>query len=129
MVTAFAATAPTTLSAASPATRRRSKSTPAMSAPVQWAMTRNNLGIAYRNRIKGNSAENQEQALACYTDALQVRTRETMPTDWAVTQNNLGRLYIDRIRGDRTENIEQAIASLRAALKCGRAKRCPTSGH
>ena len=38
--------------------------------PVDWALTQNNLGIAYRNRIKGDKAENLEMAISIYTEAL-----------------------------------------------------------
>ena len=34
--------------------------------PQQWAMTQNNLGEAYRNRIKGEREENLEFAIAAY---------------------------------------------------------------
>jgi len=34
--------------------------------PQQWAMTQNNLGEAYRNRIKGEREENLEFTIAAY---------------------------------------------------------------
>ncbi|MEH1810855.1 MAG: hypothetical protein V7L09_00065, partial [Nostoc sp.] len=43
--------------------------------PENWAMTQNNLGIAYSNRILGERAENIESAIAAYSAALEVRTR------------------------------------------------------
>ncbi|MEH2020171.1 CHAT domain-containing protein, partial [Nostoc sp.] len=75
-----------------------------------------NLANAYRDRIKGDRADNIEQAIAAYTAALTVRTREALPIDWAATQNNLANAYRDRIKGDRADNIEQAIAAYTAAL-------------
>jgi len=66
--------------------------------PQQWAMTQNNLGIAYSDRIRGEKAENLEEAIACYREALKEYTRERFPQDWAMTQNNLGAAYSDRIR-------------------------------
>jgi CHAT domain-containing protein len=84
--------------------------------PVDWAMTQNNLANAYRERIKGDKAENIEQAIAAYTAALGVYTREALPVDWAMTQNNLANAYRERIKGDKAENIEQAIAAYTAAL-------------
>jgi CHAT domain-containing protein len=68
-------------------------------------------------RIRGDKAENLEQALACYQDALQVRTFDAFPVDWSTTQNNLGDSYLNRIRGDKAENLELALACLREALK------------
>ncbi|BAZ75716.1 TPR repeat-containing protein [Aulosira laxa NIES-50] len=81
-----------------------------------WAMTQNNLAIAYGDRIKGDKAENIENAIAAYTAALTVYTREALPQDWAMTQNNLGLAYGNRIKGDKAENIENAIAAYTAAL-------------
>ncbi|OKH58393.1 hypothetical protein NIES2130_15095, partial [Scytonema sp. HK-05] len=35
--------------------------------PIKWAITQNNLGNAYSNRIRGERAENLEIAISCYT--------------------------------------------------------------
>ena len=51
--------------------------------PQDWAMTQNNLGIAYRNRIQGSRAENLEAAIKALEAALTVYTREAFPQDWA----------------------------------------------
>ncbi|MEH2088831.1 MAG: hypothetical protein V7K61_19185, partial [Nostoc sp.] len=86
--------------------------------PQSWAMTQNNLAIAYRGRIKGDRADNIENAIAAYTAALTVTTKEALPQYyWAGTQNNLANAYSDRIKGDRADNIEIAIAAYTAALK------------
>ncbi|WP_339381510.1 tetratricopeptide repeat protein, partial [Brasilonema bromeliae] len=74
-------------------------------------MTQNNLGNAYLYRIRGEKAENLESAIASYTAALSVRTRQSFPQDWAMTQNNLGAAYSNRIHGEKAENLESAIAS------------------
>jgi CHAT domain-containing protein len=79
-------------------------------------MTQNNLAAAYSNRIKGDRADNIENAIAAYTAALTVRTPEALPIDWAATQNNLANAYTKRIKGDRVDNIENAIAASTAAL-------------
>ncbi len=84
--------------------------------PFEWAMTQNNLGLAYSDRIKGDRADNIEQAIAASTAALTVYTREALPFEWAMTQNNLAAAYSQRIKGDRADNIEQAIAASTAAL-------------
>jgi tetratricopeptide (TPR) repeat protein len=88
-------------------------------------MTQNNLGIVYGDRILGDRAENQELAIDCYQQALQVRTRSALPQDWALTQNNLGTAYQNRILGDspeerlrqRAENLELAIDCFQQALQ------------
>ena len=67
--------------------------------PENWAMTQNNLGEAYRKRIRGDKAENIELAIASFTAALSVYTREAFPEQWAHRQNNLATAYSDRIRG------------------------------
>ncbi|MEH2150877.1 CHAT domain-containing protein, partial [Nostoc sp.] len=85
--------------------------------PVDWAMTQNNLGAAYGDRILGERADNIELAIAAFSAALEVRTRSAFPVDWAMTQNNLGAAYGDRILGERAENIELAIAAYTAALQ------------
>ncbi|MBK1990184.1 CHAT domain-containing protein [Sphaerospermopsis aphanizomenoides BCCUSP55] len=85
--------------------------------PKNWAMTKNNLGNAYLNRIRGNKADNIEIAIAAYTDALEVRTRTDFLVDWATTRNNLGAAYSERIRGDKADNIEIVIAAYTDALE------------
>jgi CHAT domain-containing protein len=80
-------------------------------------MTQNNLAIAYCERIRGKRADNLETAIAFYTVALEVRTREAFPQQWAMTQNNLGTAYRNRIRKERADNLETAIAFYTDALE------------
>jgi len=56
-------------------------------------------------------------AIAFYTAALEVYTREAFPEYWATMQNNLAVAYSDRIRGERADNLEKAIAFYTAALE------------
>jgi len=81
-----------------------------------WATTQHNLANAYTYRIRGETAENIELAIASFTAALTVYTRDAFPEKWATTQNNLAIAYTYRIRGEKAENIEVAIASYTAAL-------------
>jgi tetratricopeptide (TPR) repeat protein len=85
--------------------------------PENWAMTQNNLGEAYKNKIMGNRAENIDVAIACYQLALEVRTRVDFPENWAMTQHNLGIAYSKKITGNRAENIDAAISCFRLALE------------
>jgi hypothetical protein len=85
--------------------------------PKDWALTQNNLGNAYCDRIRGERADNIEQVIASYELALQVYTRDALPEDWAMTQNNLGIAYSNRIKGNRADNIEQAITSYALSLQ------------
>ncbi|MEG4442063.1 CHAT domain-containing protein [Microcoleus sp. AT9_B5] len=85
--------------------------------PEERAMTQNNVGKAFSERIRGERAENLERAIAFYKAALQVYTRNAFPQEWAMTQNNLANAYKNRIKGERGENIEKAIALYQAALE------------
>ncbi|NJR67843.1 MAG: tetratricopeptide repeat protein, partial [Synechococcales cyanobacterium CRU_2_2] len=49
--------------------------------PIEWATTTMNLATAYYSRIKGDRAENIEQAIAAYEQALTVMTQTAMPID------------------------------------------------
>uniref|UniRef100_A0A8J7AG51 CHAT domain-containing protein n=1 Tax=Desmonostoc muscorum LEGE 12446 TaxID=1828758 RepID=A0A8J7AG51_DESMC len=84
--------------------------------PIDWAMTQNNLGNAYSDRIRGERADNLEVAIKCYEDALLEYTRDRFPIQWATTQNNLGIAYRNRIRGERADNLEVAIKCYEDAL-------------
>jgi MoxR-like ATPase len=80
-------------------------------------MTQNNLGLAYKDKITGNRAENIDEAISCYQLALEIYTRADFPQDWAMTQNNLGLAYKDKITGNRAENIDEAISCYQLALE------------
>ncbi|MEH1857828.1 MAG: CHAT domain-containing tetratricopeptide repeat protein, partial [Nostoc sp.] len=80
-----------------------------------WAMTQNNLGNAYKDRILGERAENIELAIAAFSAALSVLTRSAFPQNNAVTLLNLGRLYQDEKQFDLAYNIfVSAIATVEA---------------
>ncbi len=85
--------------------------------PADWAMTQNNLGIAYGDLPTGDMGENLKTAIACYQAALRVYTEADFPVGWAGTQNNLGIAYRDLPTGDRGENLKTAIACYQAALR------------
>ena len=82
--------------------------------PADWAMTENNLANAYSNRIRGERAENIEQAIEhCETGSEGQDTEKDFPEDWAMTENNLANAYSDRIRGDgpRTSSRQSSTTS------------------
>ncbi|MEG4508462.1 tetratricopeptide repeat protein [Microcoleus sp. F6_B4] len=85
--------------------------------PQEWATIQDHLASAYRERAKGEPAENLELAVACGKAALQVFDPDIFPDDWADVQNSLGIIYTDRIRGTKAENLELAIYHLKNALK------------
>ncbi|MEH2335972.1 CHAT domain-containing protein [Nostoc sp.] len=102
--------------------------------PEGWGKIQNNLGIVYRDacggqsqRLAGDKAENLEKAIACYQNALSIRTREGFPELWAQTQMNLASAYRHRLRGDAAENVEIAIATNQSALQVYTKQDFPTN--
>ncbi len=85
--------------------------------PVLWAALQVELANALVQNPLGHRAENLEQAIFHYQQALEVLTRQAYPEQWAGTQNNLGEAYRNRIRGERAENLEQAIFHYQQALE------------
>ncbi|BAY44490.1 hypothetical protein SAMD00079811_20900 [Scytonema sp. HK-05] len=84
---------------------------------ADWARIQENLGVAYLERSKGETAENLEQAIAAFDAALEVYTCSSSPEDWARTQAYLGIAYLYRSKGEKAENLEQVIAAFDAALE------------
>ena len=126
--TASAAIGPTTWRRPLAPTRRRSRSGHARPCRAIGPTTQNNLAIAYRDRIRGDRADNLEKAIAAYEAALTVSTREALPPDWA-RRRTTSASPTHRIRGDRADNLEKAIAAYEAALTVRRARPCRASGR
>ena len=63
--------------------------------PRDWAETQNNLAIAYTDRIHGERAENIQQAIKHYEQALEVHTL-TMPSYCLRTARALGNLAFEQ---------------------------------
>lgn len=60
-------------------------------APLDWAMTQNNLGtVLLRLDERGSDAARLKGAVRAYRMASEELTREYAPLDWAMTQINLG---------------------------------------
>jgi tetratricopeptide (TPR) repeat protein len=92
-------------------------------APLDWAMTQNNLGgVLTKLGEREDGTQRLEQAVAAYRAALEVRTRERVPLDWAMTENNLGTaLATLGAREDGTGQLEEAVEAFRGALEVFRA--------
>jgi len=66
------------------------------------------IEVPYSDRLRGERAENIEEAIRYYKAALEVRTCTNFPEDgaiiqaedWAMLQNELAALYNELIRGD-----------------------------
>ena len=82
--------------------------------PQDWAMTQNNLGVAYRDLPTGDRGENLEQAIRRYEAALRVRTEKDFPQDWAETRFNMG------LTCSELSVFRESVDPLRQALKCFR---------
>ena len=93
--------------------------------PTESAATQNNLGIAWREKPTGDKGKNIDKAIAAYTAALTVRTKERFPADWARTQNNLGAAWGNKPTGEKGENLSNAIAAFEAALTVHTKERFP----
>jgi tetratricopeptide (TPR) repeat protein len=118
---------PQTLEAAVAALRNALEEFPRDGAPVQWAMTQNNLGAALQTlgERKRDSAL-LKAAVAAFRAVLEEFTRERAPLDWAMTQNNLGnalRVLAEREGG--TARLEEAVVAHCAALEENTRKRVP----
>ena len=87
-------------------------------APLQWAMTENNLGIALKTLAERESGTARlEEALAAYREALKEYTPDRVPLQWAMTQMNLGNAL--STLGEReggTARQEEAVEAFREAL-------------
>ncbi|MFQ4137371.1 tetratricopeptide repeat protein [Nodosilinea sp. PGN35] len=77
-----------------------------------WATTLNNLATAYRHRQEGDPADNLEQAIRLYQQALTVPS----PLTWPIAMTGLAAAYRDRIHGNPAENLDSAIAAYEQAL-------------
>ncbi len=82
-----------------------------------WGRTQNNLGNAWANMPTGYRAENLTKAIAAFTAALEVFTRQSHPVEWAMTQKNLGVAWAQMPTGDKAGNLGEAIAANTAALE------------
>jgi tetratricopeptide (TPR) repeat protein len=96
-------------------------------APLDWAMTKNDLGNALELLGERESGSwHLEEAVAAYRAALEERTPERAPLDWAETQNNLGgALEALGEREDGTRRLREAILAYRAALEERTRERVP----
>jgi tetratricopeptide (TPR) repeat protein len=64
-------------------------------APVESASTLNNLANTYRDRVRGERADNLRQAAQALQRALDVAQPRTLPTECRLFATNLGDLYFD----------------------------------
>lgn len=89
------------------------KLTPAGSA--DWAMTQNNIGLAWSRLPTGDISENLRNAITYYDRALTVYTKESHPEEWARAHSNLGYAWSEILAGNRTESVQKGMAEYRLA--------------
>jgi tetratricopeptide (TPR) repeat protein len=96
-------------------------------APLDYAMTQNNLGIAYWNLAEHEDPMgNLRRAIEAYQEALRFYTPERTPLDHGRVQNNLGVAYRDlAAHEDPMGNLRQAIAAFEQALRFRTAEDAP----
>jgi hypothetical protein len=84
-------------------------------------MTQHNLGVVYQQRIRGERADNLEQAIFHSQQALQVRTPTTFPKDCRDTAYLLGCLLYNERRFSEARHIfataHQAVEVLRGEVQ------------
>ena len=98
-----------------PPTARPCRNGPAR-APLLWATTQMNLGLALGERESGTAR--LEEAVAAYREALQERTRARVPLDWAMTQENLALVHIAFFNKDRQpRHLDAALEAVDGALE------------
>jgi tetratricopeptide (TPR) repeat protein len=86
--------------------------------PVEWATTMMNLAIAYYDRIRGDRAQNLEEAIAAYRQALEVPPAPRLPLDRPTTPEQPGERPARPLcpATGRQEDLEAAIAAYEQAL-------------
>jgi len=92
--------------------------------PEKWAMTQNNLAIAYSYRIRGEKAQNIESATKCYRQALEIRTPSAFPLECLQTGRNLGKLAFELQDWENAiYGYENAIAALEQSREWATSQR------
>jgi|GEM_PF-926107 len=78
-----------------------------------------NLGNFYLRRVRGGRADNIEQAIDYFEQAIQTRHWQpaTESQRWARLMTNLGAAYAERLVGKQRDNLSDALMYLQQALK------------
>jgi tetratricopeptide (TPR) repeat protein len=74
-----------------------------------WASFQHQLGICLAQNPFGNRAQNLEDAIVAFQEALKLFTRKAYPKEWSDIHSDLGLVFFHRIHGDRENNLAEAI--------------------
>ena len=96
-------------------------------APLNYAQTRHNLGVAYRRlAVHGDLEQNVGLAITAYGEALRFYTLEAAPLNYAGLQTDLGVAYTHlALHRDPEQNVGLAITAYGAALRFRTAEEAP----
>jgi tetratricopeptide (TPR) repeat protein len=88
-------------------------------APLEWAGTENNLGLALQNLGERESGTARlMEAVAANREALQEYTLARVPLDWAMTQFNLALVYCAIFNKDhQPRHLDAALEAVDGALE------------
>jgi hypothetical protein len=87
--------------------------------PQIWETLQYQLANSLLQDPQGERADNVEQAIHHYQQALEVHTRQAFPQDWALAQHNLGAAYDENRFSEARHALEiahQAVEALRGEL-------------
>jgi len=107
--------------------RRLVDLTPRERVPLDWARTKNTLGVALMRLGQRESGPTRlEEAVAALREALKELTRGRVPLQWARVQSNLGTALTSLGQREAgTAKLEEAIVAYREALKVRTRERVP----
>lgn len=75
------------------------------------------LGVAYRERVRGDRAQNLERAIFFLRDSLSLLHDSAPPEIWAIVRTNLASTLLLVDRGDRAADLREAAKLCREALE------------
>jgi hypothetical protein len=80
-----------------------------------WAMLQRNLGLAYKNRIRGNRRENLGRAIGCFNESKKVFTKEKFSDKWKINQEDLTdtKQLLEKLLKTTNENSAEPRQSLK----------------
>jgi tetratricopeptide (TPR) repeat protein len=78
-----------------------------------WVATLENLGTAYRQRLRGDKSANIRTAIGCYRRALHLCTVKNAPAHWAALHNNLGNAYMSMPFAEKSTGCSYARHAIR----------------